>query len=714
MLREGLQVLEALAEQAPVVLVLEDLHWADEATLELLAALTRRARPARLLVVATLQPGERASGALLSDALGRRSATEVPLGPLDVAAVAAGLAARLGAARVVPALAGVLHERSDGNPLFAGLIADHWIAEQDVAVRDDAVVPARDIGALAVTVPPTIRGSVEVKLARLRPVDREVLEAAAVAGDPFTAADVAAATGHSLADVYERLAALARHRVVDQREQDAFGFAHGLHRDVLLDVMGAARRTTLHRRLGGHLELAPDGADRASRVALHLIEGGDPVGGVRFLRLGAERALARSAYGIAVRHLRRALEVVADLPEDASRRRAELELLSMLGQALVGREGWADREAEGALLQARDLADRLGDNEPRLSVLLTLATLYEVRGEIGQAGELMAQARALAPDWPHDGALESHELLACNLFHQGAFVRALEHADRGAAAFDANGADGAYATFPGTLGDNAGVACHDWAALALWFLGYPDQALERARRAVGLAGDPVRRYSLAAACAQLAAVHQCRGEPERVRHWADVTLEVAGEQGYAFRCAAARVMGGWASVRLGDADAGLEELMRGLAAARSTGALMHESLHLAMLADAYLQVDEPEAALEAAEDGLAQAARQRSAFFEPELERLRAVALLRGDAPAEAVQAALDAAIRLARRQGSRSLELRAAVTQARFWAGSNRAAAGRAAVAAVAERFREGLDTPDLQAAAQVLGRAYPAPTGR
>jgi ATP/maltotriose-dependent transcriptional regulator MalT len=246
--------------------------------------------------------------------------------------------------------------------------------------------------------------------------------------------------------------------------------------------------------------------------------------------------------------------------------------------------------------------------------------------------------------------------------------------------------------------------------LSLWFLGFPDQALERARHALELAEQPARRYSLATARAQLAAIHQCRGEPEEVLRWAQATLDAATELGYVYRIATARVLRGWARVRLGEPEAGLQDVIGGLGASRATGALMHDPLHLGMLADAYLEIGEPETALHTASDALELAVREHAAFSVPELHRLRALAMWRTGAAHDEVQAELDRALALARRQASRSIELRATLTLARLWADGGRAAAGRGAVAAVYAHFEEGHETPDLREAAALLAGELPA----
>ena len=289
----------------------------------------------------------------------------------------------------------------------------------------------------------------------------------------------------------------------------------------------------------------------AAELGFHFVAGRDPERAVRFLRLAAERAFGRNAHAEGIRHLRAALDAAAELEAGTERTRSEVELLSSLGQALVATGGWSAAEAEDALLRARALAARLSDNEPLVSVLLALATLYELRGEFTRANAMARECEQLVPSGTAGHELESSELLACNLFHQGSFARALEYAERGVALFESGAAPGSYTTFPATLGDNAGVSCHDWAGLALWFLGRPDSALARATRALELARDRSRAYSLATARAQMAVVHQCRREPEAALEWAEATIAAAQQLGYVYREAMGRVLRGWALALLG-------------------------------------------------------------------------------------------------------------------------------------------------------------------
>ena len=324
----------------------------------------------------------------------------------------------------------------------------------------------------------------------------------------------------------------------------------------------------------------------------------------------------------------------------------------------------------------------------------------------------MAQeCELLAPSGNAEHELESAELLACNLFHQGSFARALEYADRGVELFESGGAPGGYTTFPATLGDNAGVSCHDWAGLALWFLGRPDSALARATHALELARDPSRAYSLATARAQMAVVHQCRREPEAAYEWAEATITAAARLGYVYREAMGRVLRGWALAMLGEAAPGAREIAAGLAASRGTGARMDDPYYLALLAEAQLHAGDPTAGLDAVAAALELARRERSLFYEPELQRLAGA--LHAAAGRSAVAAEwLRLGLARAREQGSAALELRIATDLAALPAGAEAAADARAVVAAAYAGFAEGLETRDLRAAAAVLESAGQAMT--
>ncbi len=721
MLREAVEALEALAAQRPVLLVLEDLQWTDGATLGLLSALLRRSGHARILLLATLSPpgvsaGEDGVRSLVHELCLRGTAEEIALGRLGVNAVEEVVEARLGSG--LPAgLAELVHDRTAGNPLFVGHLLDHWLGESAIVEGAEGARLTVPFDRLASAIPGSLRGSIEDTVMALDRPDAALLRGAALVGREFAVATVAEALQRAPDEVADRCEALARMRTFlepagetrwpDETVSPVYAFVHDLHRAVLADLVPPSDRAEMHRRIGARLLEAygPRAGEYATELALHFVAGREPERAVRFLKLAADGAFARQAYPEGVKQVREALRGVGLLEPGPGRVRAEVELLSMLGQALVATEGWSSPEAKESLVRARALAERLHDNEPLINVLLALATIYEVRGEYAAAAEVIDQCRRRTPVEDTSRHLQSNELLACSLFHQGSFARALEHADVGAALFSSGDPNlGGYDTFPATLGDNAGVACHDWAALATWYLGRPDEALERARRALALAEEPARAYSRATACAQLAVVHQCRREPDEVRGWARATMDAAGDRGYAYRVAMGRILDGWAVAVLGDPGRGAEELAGGLRASRSTGAHMDDPYYLGLLADSHLHAGAVEAGLSAVSEALEIAARERLLFFEAELLRLRALLVLARDPDDGAAEEQLEAAVAVARRQGSPSLELRAALSLARIRMRRGRAGQVRGLIAPLRERFTEGLDTPDLREAAALL----------
>jgi DNA-binding SARP family transcriptional activator/pimeloyl-ACP methyl ester carboxylesterase/predicted ATPase/type II secretory pathway predicted ATPase ExeA len=718
MLREMVEALEALSEAKPLVLVLDDLHWSDRATLGLLEALAWRDEPARLLLLGTVWEADaKARGhpicTLVEQLRARNRCVGIVLRPLAVEAVRQYVSARITGAELPPEVPRLLRERTGGNPLFLENVVDGWIAAGLVEQRNGTWAVRASGDDLASSVPDSLRKLVEQDLLRLDDEDLQLLEAASIAGRGFSGAEVAAALETSAESVEARAEELARRgRLLERRGaielpdgtvSERFRFRHELYQEVVYQRLPVRLRAGFHRRIGSRLEetYGARAPEIAAGLAFHFARGQDFERAVRYFELAARQSLGRGGYEDAVRHLRASLDALSRTPEGPEHSRYELELRSLLGQALVVTDGWSAPEAEAAFQRAHDLAVALGDNEPLVTVLLSLATLYEVRGEVARARELAEERLRLVPDATPQRELESNELLACSLLHQGLFTRALEQAELGIEL--SSTVDGHYDTFPGTLGDNAAVSCHNWAALALWYLGRPDEALRRAQAAVRMAQDPSRRYSLPTAQAQMALLHQCRLEPEATLEWADATVALATERGYAYRVATGRVLRGWATAVLGNVDEGIDELERGLRASRATGAHLDDPHHLGLLADAHLRGGQVDTALGAVTDALEIAERHRSVSYEAELRRLLGSVHLARGATAEA-EASLMEALEVARRQDARTLELRAATTLAGLWRHQGRAREARSLLGGLYEGFLEGFDTPDLQAAGALL----------
>jgi hypothetical protein len=457
--------------------------------------------------------------------------------------------------------------------------------------------------------------------------------------------------------------------------------------------MPAGRRARLHRRCGVRLEIGygARARERAAELAVHFSRGRDFERAVRYLQLAADQAFQRSAHAEACGHLNTALEASRHLSDEAERARCELAVQTRLGEILTATEGWSSVGAERAFLRARELCRPAADGPPELSrVLYGLANLYEFRGEFDTSEKLIKQRLRLPADADDPAFIQAQELLTCSLYHRGRFEAALAEGARGLARFRPELAAGS------PLAGEMAVHLQGWAAMALWFLGRPDQALARALEFVDLGRALGSPAAVAGAHAKGAVVHQLRRDPARTEAWATAALQISTEQGFRYRAATASVFRGWALAARGEVEDGVALLEEGLAACRETGAEMDRPHYLALLAEACGHGDRIEAGLAAVTEGLAIVQQRRAGqpfFYEAELHRLNGVLLARRSDCEGSAEASLRRALELARGQRSRSLELRAALDLARL--------RGTTETAALIEDlygfFTEGLDTPDL-----------------
>jgi len=265
MLREMVEAVEALTTRQPLILILEDLHWSDYSTIDLLTWLARRQEPARLLLIGTYRPADvkRSDHPLHTVAQEltlRGFAEELALPFLTETAVRDYLVERFPDTNLPTGLARLVHQRTDGNALFMGNVVDAWIDQGKLAKANGVWTLQTELDELAVGVPENLRQLIEQKIRHLSREDQAVLEAASIAGMEFSAAAVAAGVGHPEEDVETRCDALARQGQFlrargiaewpDGTVAARYGFIHSLYQEVFYDRVPAGRRVRLHRQIG--------------------------------------------------------------------------------------------------------------------------------------------------------------------------------------------------------------------------------------------------------------------------------------------------------------------------------------------------------------------------------------------------------------------------------------------------------------------------------
>ena len=633
MLRELAAAIEALAATTPVVLVLEDLHWCDASTADLLSYLARRREPARLLLLATYRPDEVAAAGshpiapLPHDLASRGLAVELPLGALDERQVAEYLVARLGG----PAPAGLarrLHRHTEGSPLFLVSAAEDLLARGRLRREDGGWRIAGDPAELAPGVPAGLRALLELQLDRLGAEERRLLEAASVAGARFTPVAIAAALATDLEEVEERCASLARtRRFLRARpadEEGGYGFLHALYRDAVYERVPPSRRARLHARFAEHLERAygAEAGAHAAELAVHFERAGERERALPWLLQAARNATRRFASDETLLHGGRALrlldEGVRPAGGAAAARDLELELQVLRGEALRTMRGYGDPEGLAAFERARALCADSGAGAELFPVLVGLFGYHLIRAELPVAWELAQDLLRRAAASP-SLLPQAHWCAGVTLLNRGEYVVAHEHLAAGLEVAARETDRG-----PALPGTDGFVLCASFDAWALCGIGSPDEALRLAARAVGRArslGDP---HALAFGLFFTAFVHHFRREPGEVRTAADELVAIAREESLAQWLAFGTILRGWAMTEQGEVETGVDEIRRGLDAYRATGARVSVPHFLGLLAEALARNGEREAARAAVDEALAEAAATGGRYYEAELLRLRA------------------------------------------------------------------------------------------
>jgi predicted ATPase len=297
--------------------------------------------------------------------------------------------------------------------------------------------------------------------------------------------------------------------------------------------------------------------------------------------------------------------------------------------------------------------------------------------------------------------LVAHDVMGDTLFWLGEFAAARSHLEQGAALYDVRQRQSHIFLY----GYDSGVACLGFGAWALWFLGYPDQALRRAQGALSLARELAHPFSLAFGLQFVAQLHHYRLEYTLARDLATEVIAVSNEQGFPLWSGMGTIVRGWALAKEGQGIEGLAQVRQGIAEWQVTGFELEWPHFLALLAEVHEAVDQPREGLKLLVEARAAADKTGERFWDAEMHRLHGelslqVATTEMGRPEESFLKAIE----IAHRQQAKSLELRAVMSLSRLWKRQGKKDEARQMLAAIYAWFTEGHDTPDLREAKALL----------
>jgi predicted ATPase len=708
LLNAFVELLVRLAQNRPVLLLLDDLHWGDEGTWSLLSHIARSVSSIPVLIVGTFRDDELDSSVSLAktlDELTRRHLLErVNLIGLSESAVCE-MIRSLSGQEPPTLLVAAIYSATEGNPFFVEELCKH-LKEQG-RLSDSGGKFLRSFKLDDLDVPQSLRLVIGRNLARLADQTRKILGAAAIIGRAFTFSLLEASTRvdtETLLDCVEEAEKAGVIASTLEYPETLFRFSHELIRQTVLSEISPPRRQRLHQQIAQVLEQQfPSIADnQPESLAHHCTEAGLAERAVFYWLRAGHRAAEGSANVEAAAHLTRGLKLLPTIPAGLERDRLELSMQTLLAGILRSIRGIAAQETGQAYVRSRELCHRLQETTQLLPVLNGLYAYHLNRAQFVPARDAIEELQNL----PQTKSDPTFQMIACRglgaiMLHTGELEAARDLLQKSLGLYDRS----VHRDHAVLFGIDPKEKASSYLSMALWMLGYPDRALAAQRAALEHAEQLEHAHSLAQSLTYLCLLHTLRQEPTAVVVHARRLLNLSEEYSFPLLAAVARIVIGWATSRAGDIDTGLEEMRRGLESCLETGTQNNRSHFHALLAASCGKRGLYEEGLKLVDEAQAWVSTSGERWFDAELYRVQGELLAgSGGNNQSRAENCFQEAIRIARSQKAKMWELRATVSLIQLQRKLGHLETGLELLAPLYESFEEGFDTPDLRSARDLL----------
>jgi class 3 adenylate cyclase/predicted ATPase/ribosomal protein L40E len=682
----------------PLLLVFEDLHWIDSESQSVLDSLVESVPSAHILLLVNYRPEYRHNWG------SRTYYSQLRIDPLPPESAGELLETLLGKDLDLAPLKQLLIERTEGNPFFLEesirtLVETRALQGERGSYRLSGV---HEIAQM----PATVQAVVVARIDRLPLEEKRLLQSAAVIGKNVPFMLLQAIADQSEEELRRGLARLQAAEFLYETSlfpDLEYTFKHALTHEVAYGSVLQERRRGLHAHIVESIErLYPERlTEQVELLAHHASRAELWEEAVEYLHQAGKKAAARSATREAIARFEQALEVLRHLPDNNETIEEAINIRVDLAPALMATKGHGAPEVEETYNKARELCQRLGEMPQLFPILWGLSRVYNSRGELQASLDLSEQLLSTAQRLKDPALLlEAHHTLWTILFTLGELDAAQKHAEYGVANYNQQEHSHLASLYGG---HDPGVCGLRHAAMTLWLLGYPDQALKRSQEAVALAQNLSHPYSLAQALYVLGRVHQQRGELETASTWIDAITQIGTERGFLRYVMHANFLRGRLMVDQGRTEEGIVEMRRAVGARLESG---HErSYYIASIGEALGRGGQIAAALSTLTDEIARAAQAGKSFYEAELYRVKGDLLLKLSPPDEVqAEGCFLKALEVACRQQAKSLELRATMSLSRLGQRQGKKEEARNLLAGIYGWFTEGFNTADLKAAKALL----------
>ena len=705
-----------LAGDCPRVLLLDDLQWCDQETLEWLHFLMRFAAQSEapdpkqqqgapaFLIIGTVHAGamgpDHPLPAVLADLRTSDQFVEIELGPLSAAETTA-LANILAATPISERLLSWLYAYTEGNPLF--IVETLRMEDWHASVQTD-LEPKRG-GAQRLA--PKLQAVIDAHLNRLSPAARQVVVLAAIIGRAFTLDVLAAASGvdqHMLVDALDEL---WQRRIIREQGPTAYDFSHDRIREVAVAGVSAARRRLLHYDVATAMERlhGPTLDEVAAPLAAHYEHAGLREPAIKYCRLAAEHALRTSAYHTASSHLQRALDLLLQSPPSRARDETELNLLLKLGLATSAVHAYVPARTLALYERAHFLTQQLGD-PPDPAILRMLGIIFLGLRDFERVTQLGIQVLELAQQRPapYQNVLtvEGRNVLGVTAFWRGALPAANDYLTAAMAAFDPSCRTQHLVDF----GHDPEAYFQARLAWTLLLLGYGDQARQLAAAALAAADMTQHNFGSIFTYRFVGWLYADAGDLGQAQANLNATLASPSERESMQHSMHTYMLQGWCSVHSGALDEGISQLRASLQEQRASHAdALYAPYTLGIIADAQRRAGAYSSGIASVDEALAMLSDPAQYWYTPELLRIKGE-LLVAEAQMAQAEVCFTRALVVARQQSARLWELRSVVSLVRLWQRQGKTAQGGALLAETYGWFTEGFDLADLVTARTLLAQ--------
>jgi predicted ATPase/class 3 adenylate cyclase len=689
--------LQGLADRGPVLFIVEDAHWIDPTTMDLMTRIIDRIRQMRVLLLITFRPDFKPVWSEYSHV------TSLTLNRLPRRQSAELVAAMTGGKVLPPEVQQAILAKTDGVPLYLEALTENVLESGLLTEGNESFTLKGPLKELPI--PDSLQALLMERVDRLGPA-KDIVQTGAAIGREFTYELLQATVEATDSQLRNALDLFVASGLIFQEGEiplAKYHFKHALVQEAAYSTLPKKLRRLLHARIAKALERRF--AERVQRepelLAYHYEQAGLTGPAVEYWHRAARRDAERSANIEALNHFNKALDLLQDLPQGPERNALELEILLARGVPLLSVKGHASDEVEHNYRRAKDLLQEDSGSVHQFRAIWGLWVFHQVRGQLANARGLAENLLSLANrEQRADLLIEAHRILGSTYFFLGRFDEARIHLLAAKSLDDPN----QHRLQASRYAQDPGITAGSYLARTLWILGDLEQAETMAREAIGMARELEHPLTRVFTLVYLCWIYSTLRNPNRTLELADEAIAVSTRYSFALGLALATTSQGWALAENGQEE-GLGKFINGISAARVTGAGLNITFTLALLAEIYLQKKRVDEGLGAIEEAQKLAVTGGELFWQAELLRLKGELLLgQSDQSVQAAEECFREALRIAQDQHATMLELRAATSLARLWKTLNKVDEAKRILNAVYSRFTEGLDSRDLIEAKTVL----------